>query len=98
MKEFKGTSGEWEVRNMKGIYPKVVCNGFNQGHLSISSTTSDKENEANAKLIAAAPELLKHAQWLMESMKAIQKHNPDCVINRDEIRMVNMEKAIEKAL
>ena len=49
--EFKGTKGKWEVKSdtvFSGVYDVVTSEG----------APTFEEDEANAKLIAAAPELL----------------------------------------
>ena len=106
MKEFKGTKGEWyaipnkifmEVRTMEkerslSINLHLLKNpDFDYFGLS-------EENKANAKLVAAAPNLLKALYHLNESMKAIKKHYPEAIINRDDIRMGWADEALEKAL
>ena len=62
--KFKGTPGPWIIRrgasNMKGIISGFRWSGFAKVYLSIKDgNPSDRaEGEANAALIAAAPELL----------------------------------------
>lgn len=64
--EFKGTKGEWEVYD-NGNFPEIKLKGQYVGQICMmpysnaefeKAVNSKEENEANAKLIAAAPELL----------------------------------------
>jgi hypothetical protein len=80
MSEFKGTQGPWEIRYGAvaesdegfGIGPKIV------GELGIiaecwpCTTTAEGRRQiaANARLIAAAPELLAACQLLVEEMES----------------------------
>ena len=59
--EFKGTKGEWKVEQETGYDCDVVYEGGEICWLGLSDA-SHKEQKANAKLIAAAPELLKELQ------------------------------------
>jgi len=81
MKEFKGTSGVWSID------PKiktVIRNDQERGVATVSVYTSnqntievDAENEANAKLIAAAPELLAFALDLIEKVESGKAKSTD---------------------
>ena len=53
MENLKHTKGEWEVDG-NGIFPK----GLSSNIAIVQSRVTNEESEANAKLIAAAPELL----------------------------------------
>lgn len=70
MSEFKGTKGEWvceEVFTKNGSYFKVTVEN---GESICNITTRSQERQlANAKLIAAAPELLKRLITLVERME-----------------------------
>lgn len=61
--EFKGTKGKWSVRDTE----KTVV--VNENRLVITETdypnTSVSESEANAKLIAAAPEMFEMLNKLL---------------------------------
>ena len=64
MKDFKGTKGEWKITTSLDSETDIRCNGLRiaevkhfQDVLSLNDP-SIKEGKANAKLIAAAPELL----------------------------------------
>jgi hypothetical protein len=100
--EFKGTQGEWsqshrETETNGNYSTEVYCDrGATIATLSWYANTEVKGvistyREANAKLIAAAPELLKALIKSVESMKLA-----DEVEFRDEIKQA--EQAINKAL
>jgi hypothetical protein len=98
--EFKGTKGEWNVRD--NFRKPSILNESNQVLAMLSINCFDDKDGlhkyyshnkmmANAKLIAAAPELLKALIKSVESMKLA-----DEVEFRDEIKQA--EQAINKAL
>jgi hypothetical protein len=80
MEDFKGTKGVWEVSyNTTAHLPfaYVICN----------KQESDEEAEANAKLIASAPELL---EALLEVIKYMTAHIPEKIFEQ-------VNNAIDKA-
>ena len=83
MKEFKGTKGEWGVTTNEytGEYFLVTKDGY----------ATFSEDEYNAKLIAAAPELLKALQYLLNISETL--HHPSI-----DFANGNARKAINKAL
>ncbi len=91
----KHTSGQWEVKPM-GEYLNIFTTGHPRnpnGHYSIASTSAQTkvtgESEANAKLIAAAPELL-------EALETLSKW---VILNSDAIpsELIYAKVAIAKA-
>lgn len=105
--EFKGTKGQWlsshsqskkswnvistklgskhKIANCPYLYDERYNESFNK--------KESAESEANAKLIAAAPDLLEALQYTLEQLKGLDGNNPS------EIMIINKcEKAIEKAL
>ena len=60
MEEFKGTKGEWTVKRERGYDIDVTNKDGDICWLGLSEFT-DETKLANAKLIAAAPELLAFA-------------------------------------
>tara|TARA_R110000765_G_scaffold182323_1_gene288279 strand:+ start:75 stop:404 length:330 start_codon:yes stop_codon:yes gene_type:complete len=88
--EFKGTSGEWEVSTQKGGYDIDITNrdGF-ICWLGLSEFNNETTLN-NAKLIAAAPELLEALQMFLDYCYGTELQNSE--------RFLNAEKAINKAL
>jgi hypothetical protein len=83
----KHTQGEWITTKIK--------------HFRILSEIGDElavvnseveEGEANAKLMAAAPELL---ELCTEAFKVMRKHS--IIVNKEAGLLIEMDKAIKKA-
>lgn len=96
MTEFKGTPGPWRVSEKRGDLIDIRHNNNEPGAISlnlahvVARLSWLKEAEANACLIAAAPELLE-----------IVIHVRNCVENDGSYEPVNVEyfnKVIAKAL
>jgi len=99
--EFKGTKGEW---NIDPKISTVIRSYDGRGVANVSVYTSntatldiDAENEANAKLIAAAPELLDCVQQLRKFIDDIQT---SCAAGEDMLQYLKAKSdaAITKAL
>lgn len=100
MKEFKGTTGEWKavhyspwsnkVTTVDGYEIADVYDGRCNGVFSIT------EAEANAQLIAAAPELLNALQALMDGVANLPPLT--AIEGVLEKQYKQAEKAINKAL
>tara|TARA_R110000851_G_scaffold326954_1_gene496039 strand:+ start:40 stop:324 length:285 start_codon:yes stop_codon:yes gene_type:complete len=88
--QFKGTQGEWKFEKKLGYDCDVIHKGGEICWLGLSNV-SDEEQEANAKLIAVAPELLKALIKSVNSMKLADEAE-----FRDEIKQAT--EAINKAL
>ena len=91
--EFKGTKGEW-VR-VGDIYTTIECKIKDVGVLPtiavVNSTFRETEEaQANAKLIASAPDLLEALQELYNSIDSCMDLTPKVLLKA--------QKAIEKAL
>ena len=95
MKEFKGTKGEWSIsKNEFGQFEvesehSLICepNGLTY-----------KTQRANTQLIAAAPDLLKSNQYLLNLVKEIATDNDIELIEDDLLTISEAEAAIKKAL
>mgnify|MGYP003625115777 CR=1 FL=1 len=77
--EFKGTKGNWEVTYTCELETSIACGDLRIAEAKHYETLNDpieKEGKANAKLIAAAPDLLEALQSILlngHSKKSILK-------------------------
>ena len=98
MKEFQGTPGPWRVSEKRGDLIDIRHNNNGIGAISINIAhvvarqSWLKEAEANAKLIAAAPELLEALQKMVS--KAYKQNWNDAY--PEELQ--SAQAAINKAL
>ena len=98
MKEFKGTPGPWRVSEKRGDLIDIRHNNNGIGAISlnlahvVARQSWLKEAEANAKLIAAAPELLEALQKMVS--KAYKQNWNDAY--PEELQ--SAQAAINKAL
>lgn len=78
MEKFKGTKGEWSIDKNPQYDHDIICDGG----IICSFTFSDYkyEIEANAKLIAAAPEMLEMLIDLLEQDQLVSQSAQDSVI------------------
>ena len=85
---FKGTNENWRVNS---AYKKEVNSdkGVAIADCSQSKMIDDAEKEANAKLIAASPDLLKACNFALQGIKNGQV---------DELTVKILEDAISKAM
>lgn len=98
MSEFKGTPGPWRVSEMRGDLIDIRHNDEGIGAISlnlahvVARRSWLKEAEANAKLIAAAPELL-------EALQACEKILSEIPLTVDLVEdLLFARSAIAKAL
>ena len=100
--EFKGTKGKWKVKHKNSFETDVYCGKvriaeakhYNTGDLRFKNDPRQREGQANAKLIAAAPELLEALKSCVLSMQA----HPDCTEDSEFEAFVNKGwEAIKKA-
>lgn len=96
MKEFKGTPGSWQTaQNIPTLVTAVeihrsICTTGNWTE-SLNQVKVDAENEANAKLIAAAPELLDAVQIMYCAYY-------DGFVDSSEETLSKVKSIIDKAL
>jgi len=85
MSEFKGTKGEWKfIRNKNNFEIET----FGISNWIIAKTiTNAEQDEANAKLIACAPDMLEMLEDILEAFKG----------NNFEISAHEIEELIKKA-
>ena len=88
--EFKGTKDEWVVSKENPKMVLTISGGYKPNAMMLTSV-SKEEMKANAKLIAAAPELLKALQGLIK-----QIGNEHCSEFMDK-PLEKAEQAIKKA-
>ena len=75
MNEFKGTAGPWRVSEKVGDFIHIRHNNNEPGAMSLNlahvtaRSSWAREAEANARFIAAAPELLEALQLAVKAMK-----------------------------
>lgn len=98
--EFKGTKGEWNLvmTNEVESHLDIAINSDKDDCIAwvySSSDYKDINGNANAKLIAAAPELLEALQDCLESLEVYVK---DGFIMSNTISENKARKAIKKAL
>ena len=78
MSEFKGTKGEWRIESIEGS-----CSLFIESNSGCLGTVwSNSKTEANAKLIAAAPDML-------EALQKIASNSNDHAMIRIAIKAIN---------
>lgn len=95
--KFKGTPGPWGIDTRRVIKDRVVSsNGLT---VACTDGNSSEENEANARLIAAAPELLEALRKTNELLKYLDNtHTGDSRYAEFVIQYSENRKLIEKAL
>lgn len=74
MKEFKGTPGIWTANSADTIFNE------NMVEIAIVNAEGYEQRHANAKLIAAAPELL---ESLQKCVKLLKQNNMECHETKD---------------
>ena len=92
--EFKGTKGDWVANYSHELETYIKCNGLRIADVkhykgNDFNDPSTEEGRANAKLIAAAPSLLKALQTCLKRITN-ESHEPFAILEATE--------AINKAL
>tara|TARA_R110000822_G_C15248734_1_gene487109 strand:+ start:23 stop:382 length:360 start_codon:yes stop_codon:yes gene_type:complete len=98
--EFKGTQGEWklfidnviksEIFIMAGKIPII--------RIAVNNYINKKEAKANAKLIEAAPELLKSLNNLVEWFGKYEDHECEMIGNQILCKSEDQEEVIQFAM
>lgn len=94
----KYTPGPWTIRYEYNVVGsgRVVAN---TGTFTTNTDIEDRiieQNKANARLIAAAPELLAMTRWLAASLQALCKHSN--ITEQDEITIEGKTLSIAQLL
>ena len=97
MERFKGTEGEWSYHvtgNKTNSYHNIQQGQFGGKTIALlyDAYTSEKETEANAKLISSSPDLL---ETLIEVDRLLESTNG---IVKDSHIHLRIKKTINKAL
>jgi hypothetical protein len=83
------TKGEWYLQEYTDAYTNIIrCNkgkGFETIFIGYTGQGNSPENRANAKLMAAAPDLLEALQEII------------AITDRDHVAWIKAKAAIEKA-
>lgn len=95
--ETKHTKGEWAV-NSANKQEVNSYNGISIADCSKSVVIEVREKEANAKLIAAAPEMLEAIIKAKEMMETARKYMPKSIKNSDRYEFENANAAIGNAI
>lgn len=92
----KHTKGEWSIYTESSGEMWIESKSEKCWICDIS-TPSNESAKPNAKLIAAAPDLLKRSSDLLDSILSIRQYNKDVCTERDIKRIEKMQEAIKKA-
>lgn len=110
MKEFKGTKGEWVVDHyptplnqmMQANFSVRVNDGVKTPICKLPCSTSEKQSEhlisaqeANAQLIASAPELLEALQGMLERFDYREQSTYSFASKEIDAAKAAIKKAIE---
>lgn len=88
---WKKPHGKFQIRDSEG---NIMCVNSSYGEHMGALNFKPEEMQANAKLIAAAPELLEAAQYLLKHIKPSKNIQKDFCHN---LALANLSKAIHKA-
>lgn len=95
-KIFKGTQGKWRQANR--VTSMIICDKEDGSTPYVAEALSrvEEEREANAKLIAAAPDLLKELVHLVRLLEPLEKEGGMDIPGLATLN--GARKSIEKAL
>lgn len=92
-KQFKGTPGPWRIT----AFDSVVCGSFAWSS-HVEGSFNKYEDEYNAKLIAAAPELLEALRQLRDYVEDAHRDYIHETVDDSKHPMILAKIAINKAL
>lgn len=95
--ETKHTKGEWIMENPDNRKANFVIYATEKP-IGIANVYEGDEAQANAKLIAAAPEMLKAIIKAKEMMETVRKYMPKSIKNSDRYEFENANAAIGNAI
>jgi hypothetical protein len=91
MSEFKGTPGPWSYQERSDAYTHIVRDPTGSRIIVYAPQSSNPEAEANARLCAAALDLLGALKMMVDD------NFPDLPLGEQVLRLTVAEAAIEKA-
>lgn len=107
----KHTPGPWHIADMfpasklkaekhEHFYLRGIGNGATHvGYASVTQITSGGESEANARLIASAPELLAALVEAEAVLNTARQYFPKSIQNADRFHLLNvLENSVGKAI
>ena len=95
--EFKGTCGDWRVNSDDN---EIILDQMGRcvADLSASILISDKHKKQNAKLVAAAPDLLRSTKIGLEALKILGTFLEDAKLEANDYLIAIIKLALKKAL
>ncbi len=97
--ETKHTSRPWKMVNDFTVYTGAARNGARCYICTARSGATVAEDKANARLIAAAPDLLEALTEAKQTLETARRYFPKSIKNRDTFHLLNvLANAIDPAI